>query len=250
MLAERFAVKKLFARVEEPVEATLVYIPLYRIDGIHTYEEEEGVLVRRRVTRHREVSFYVSAVNGGLVFYGRGSLGAVSVKPLSDDELELLRVLDQYESATAEDLLQETGWSRSKLTRVLSKLDEKGLLLVREIAYDGAWASEGSRGRRPVRVYSSPFPTIEELEETGSSLVEPEAVKQGPPRGRSAEPKVDVDRLKRVVEELYDLEVRAVSLLYVPIYRVKMEKKDGSYRFIHLAGWLEQPTLADALVSM
>jgi len=53
-----------------------------------------------------------------------------------------------------------------------------------------------------------------------------------------------------VVEELYDLEVRAVSLLYVPTYRVKMEKKDGSYRFIHLAGWLEQPTLADALVSV
>jgi len=250
MLAERFAVKKLFARVEEPVEATLVYTPLYRIDGIHTYEEEEGVLVRKRVTRHREVGFYVSAVNGGLVFYGRGSIEAVSVKPLSDDELELLRVLGRYESAAAEDLIQETGWSRSKLARVLSKLDEKGLLLVREIAYDGTWASEGSRGRRTVRVYSSPFPTIEELEEAGSSLVEPEAAKKGPPRGRSSEPRVDLDHLRRVVEELYDLEVRAVSLLYVPIYRVKMEKKDGSYRFIHLAGWLEQPTLADALVSV
>jgi len=267
VLAEKFAARRLFTKVESPADAKLVHVPVYYIEGVHTYVEEEGVIIRREVERHREVRIYVSAVNGGLVVYGRDAIDAVVIPPLSDDEIELLKVLGDYEDATVDDLLEETSWSRSKLTRVLNKLVEKELVDVEErpigeeeeltrvldklieVGLDIDVEETGGRSRRrPIRVYNSVLPSIEELEETGIGLVDIDSAMRGTPDD-ALNSKISINHVKPLVERLYDMEVKTVRMVYLPLYKIKMEKgRTEAYRFIYLAGWIGKPLDATALV--
>jgi len=239
VFADKFALRKLFIKTENPTEVELIYAPLYYVEGIYTYVEEEGLILKKEVERRREVGFYVSAVNGGLVIYGRGRINTVVIPPLVSDEMKLLNILGYYEDATLNDLLEETGWSRNKLARILNMLIEKGLVEEGE---------EIGKNRRTRKTYNSILPSIEDLEESSSGLLDINNLENGIPNN-ALDAKVGINHVKSIIEKLYDMEVNNVKVIYVPLYKVKMEKENSTaYRFIYLAGWINEPTEATALI--
>jgi len=239
LFADKFASRKLLVKTETPTEVELVYAPLYYIEGVYTYIEEEGLIFKKEVERRREIGFYASAVNGGLVLYEEGVVDAVVIPPLVDDEIELLKILEDYEEASVSDLIEETGWSRSKLSRILGSLIDKELIEEREEV------GENGRARK---MYSSLLPSIEDLEENSSNLLNPGNIRKGKP-SNTLDARVSLNHVKYMVEKLYDMEVNNIKIIHVPLYKVKMEKKNKeAYRFIYLAGWIHAPVEATALV--
>jgi len=240
LFADKFALRKLFVKYETPTEAELVYAQLYYIEGVHTYIEEEGLIFKKEVERRLEVGLYISAVNGGLVLYEGDSLDAVILPSLTDDEIKLLKMLEYYDEATISDLTAETKWSRSKVSRVVSSLVNKKLVEEHE--------KEDERGRAR-KVYSSLLPTIDELAETGSTLLDPDNLKKGKP-DNALSTKVSPSHVKNIVEKLYDMEVSNIKVVYVPLYKVRMEKKEDrkAFRYLYLAAWINAPVDATKLV--
>jgi len=236
--ADRFASRKLFIKIENPIEAELIYVPLYYVEAIYTYIEVEGLIFKKEVKRHRKVGFFVSALNGGLVLYEKGSISTIAIPSLTDSETNLINVLRNYEAVTLNELIEKTGWSRNKLVRALNALVEKGL--VKE--------SERSEGKKTVKIYRPALPSVEVLEESSRVLLGSNKLESGTP-DKALEPRIGVNHVKMLIEKLYGVEVANAKIIYMPIYKVKMEKTDQSaYRFIYLAGWITEPIDAAALI--
>jgi len=233
--ADKFAIRKLFSKTEEPTEAELFYVPIYYVKAIYTYVEEEGFIFTREVERHREVNFAISALNNGLLLYDEDGISTISIPPLTDSEIDLIKIMWDFEDARFNELIEETGWNRTKLSRTLKGLIEKGLIE----------ESEDDEGRK---LYNLTLPSVEELEENSEALIGSSKPYNGVPNN-TLEARVSFNHVKNLLENLYDLEVTDVKMIYVPVYKVKMEKTDESaYRFIYLAGWIDEPVNAEELI--
>ncbi|ADM27593.1 restriction endonuclease [Ignisphaera aggregans DSM 17230] len=238
VFADKFALRKLFIKTESPTEVELIYVPLYYVEAIYTYIEVEGLIFKKEVKRHRKVGFCVSALNGGLVLYEKGSISTIAIPSLTDSETNLINMLWSYEAVTLNELIEKTGWSRNKLVRTLNALVEKGL--VKE--------SERSEGKKTVKIYRLALPSVEVLEESSRVLLGSNKLESGTP-DKALEAKIGVNHVKMLIEKLYGIEVADVKIIYMPIYKVKMEKTDRSaYRFIYLTGWITEPIDAIALI--
>jgi len=238
VFADKFALRNLFIKTESPTEVELIYVPLYYVEAIYTYIEVEGLIFKKEVKRHRKVGFCVSALNGGLVLYEKGSISTIAIPSLTDSETNLINMLWSYEAVTLNELIEKTGWSRNKLVRTLNALVEKGL--VKE--------SERSEGKKTVKIYRLALPSVEVLEESSRVLLGSNKLESGTP-DKALEAKIGVNHVKMLIEKLYGVEVADVKIIYMPIYKVKMEKTDRSaYRFIYLTGWITEPIDAIALI--
>ena len=236
--ANKFASKKLFSKTENPTEAELLYVPIYYVKADYTYVEEEGFIFKNEVERHREVSFGINALNNGLLLYEESAISTIPIPPLTDSEIDLIKVLWDYEDTTFNELIEETGWNRNKLSRTLNELIEKGIVDERE----------NPDSKKKARLYNLTLPTVEELEESDESLIGSNKLYSGTP-DKALEAMVSFNHVKMLLEKLYDLEVTSMKMVYVPVYKVKMEKADKSaYRFIYLAGWIDKPVDATELM--
>jgi len=237
--ADKFASRKLFSKTENPTEAELLYVPIYYVKADYTYIEEEGLIFKKEIERHREVSFVINGLDNGLLLYDKSAISTIPIPPLTDSEISLINILWDYEDATPSELIEETRWNRNKLTRTLNELIEKGLVDEKE----------NIEGKKKVKLYNLTLPSVEELEESSEALIGTNKPYNGIPNN-ILEAKVGINHVKMLIEKLYDLEVTNVKMIYVPVYKVKMEKVDGSaYRFIYFAGWIDNPVDATELIN-
>ena len=236
--ANKFATRRIFSKTENPTETKLLYVPIYYVKAIYTYVEEEGFIFKNEVERYREVSLGVNALNNELLVYDGSVINTIPIPPLTDDEISLINLLWDYEDVTLNELIEKTKWNRNKLTRILNKLIKQDLVDV----------SEDFEDEKKVKLYNLTLPSIEELEENIKALIgNNKPYNEIPSNVIGA--KVGVNHIKMLIEKLYDLEVTNVKMIYVPVYKVKMEKVDGSaYRFIYLAGWIDKPVDATELM--
>uniref|UniRef100_A0A7C4NL50 MarR family transcriptional regulator n=1 Tax=Staphylothermus marinus TaxID=2280 RepID=A0A7C4NL50_STAMA len=229
--SSRFVEKKLFkGPVERVSDVDLLYYPFYLFDVEYTYVEEMGVLFKREVKKKVKLKIITSAVKPAIAVLDEDGVYFVDVKPVTKDEAELLAVLSESEEPmSAGDLEEELGWSRQKVYRLLSSLEDKGL-----VEYDEEETDNG----RLVKIYYSTIPSIQELDDTSNALVpEDKLLQQGVPNN-AIEPKIPSTNLISTLNSLY-LGFKIVSrrIVYLPIYRVKLESlEDDTYRHIYLTG--------------
>ncbi|MEM4864687.1 MAG: helix-turn-helix domain-containing protein [Desulfurococcaceae archaeon] len=171
-----------------------------------------------------------SAVKPAIVVLDEDGFYFVDVKPVTKDEAELLDVLSESEKPmSAGDLEEELGWNRQKVYRLLSSLEDKGL-----VEYDEKETDTG----RLVKVYYSTVPSIQELDDASNTLMpENKLLQQGKP-DNAIEPKIPTASLISTLNSLYqDFKIVSKKLVYLPIYRVKLESlEDDTYRHIYLTG--------------
>ncbi|MEM1825487.1 MAG: helix-turn-helix domain-containing protein [Desulfurococcaceae archaeon] len=171
-----------------------------------------------------------SAVKPAIVVLDEDGFYFVDVKPVTKDEAELLDVLSESEKPmSAGDLEEELGWNRQKVYRLLSSLEDKGL-----VEYDEKETDTG----RLVKVYYSTVPSIQELDDASNTLMpENKLLQQGKP-DNAIEPKIPTANLISTLNSLYqDFKIVSKKLVYLPIYRVKLESlEDDTYRHIYLTG--------------
>ncbi len=230
----KFAAKRLLRRVEEPVKSSLILIPFYEFTGKYRYYEEEGVLFKKVVERYRDIMLLVDAVKGRLAYTepGQSTVELVDLPKLTDTEIELYRIISEYDEASFSDLAEDTGWNRRKLSRILGSLKNKGM-----IDYD-----------EETRVYYSLFPLPEELDESARIIIGDNDIKKELPRRKAKiiNPKIPANSIKSIIEKLLNAELNATRIIYIPIYKVVLQKVDeDSYRDIYLLATLDEPVLVE-----
>ncbi len=233
--AFKFATKKLFKRVEEPGSIELLYLPVYLTSGVHKYYEEEGLLFKKYIERYERKNILVDSIKGRLLTYSGDCIEFIDLPRLTDNEKTLLQIIMGYESISYWDLLDETGWSRQKLSRVLrSLLDKEVIDLVDEEDEE--------------EEYYSLIPDIDELDETASTIMEdsePLFGKGLPRGGRILDIGIDVNSFKPFLKDVYEFTIKDYRLVYLPLYRVVMRKISGkAYRYLYLAAWIDEPVRA------
>lgn len=239
--ASKYTIKRFFKPVEEVSEVELLYHPFYAFEVEHTYVEEVGVLLKKEVEKKRKFTILASAVHPCLPVVEEDRVVLVDVKPVTKDEAELLEVLAESEKPLrVADLEDLTGWSRQKVSNMLSKLLDGGLVEYEE--------KEDERGRI-VREYYTAVPHLDELEETYEVLVPERALTSGSPDGNLVDPKIPSANLAATISSLFtDLKVCEKRLVYLPVYRVRLiSAEDGTYRYIHFLASTEEPLLLEGV---
>ncbi|MEM1831407.1 MAG: restriction endonuclease [Desulfurococcaceae archaeon] len=227
--SSRFVEKKLFkGSVERVSDVELLYYPFYLFNVEYTYVEEKGVLFTREVKKKVKLTIVTSAVKPAITVLDEDGAYFVDVKPATKEEAELLTILSESEEPmSARDLEGELSWSRQKIYRLLSSLEDKGLVKYNEEETDAG---------RLVKVYYSTVPSIQELDDAGNALVpEDKLLQQGTP-SNAIEPKIPSANLISTLNSLYpSFKIVSKRLVYLPIYRVKLESlEDDTYRNIYL----------------
>lgn len=233
--ASKYVSKLFFIPTEEVGEAEILYLPFYAFSVEHTYVETSGILFKKEIEKKVEFTLLASALNGSLVVIDENSVVLNKLVSVSKDEAELLSMFETSKNGlTLRELEKITGWSKAKLTRVLSKLEENGLIECEEVNDD--------RGR-VVKKYYSVVPTVDEL--MSSKILIPERLEHGKPDGSVLEPKVLSSHVMSAVSTLYKgMKILDKRLIYLPIYRVKLiSTKDESYRYIYLTAHTAEPMI-------
>ncbi len=228
----KFAIKRLFRCIEKPYNVKLLYIPVYLLSGVHKYYEEEGLIFKRYVERYREIKILVDGIRGSLILLDENTIEFIGIPRLSDNERMLLKIVMEYDKVSYSDLLEETGWSRQKLSRTLRSLLNKGVIDISD--------------EEEEYMYYSLFPTIDDLDETASVLIgdRKPPIKDGLPTsgGEVLNVGIDISSLTPFLKNIYGLKVKDYQLIYLPLYRVTMRKiGEGTYRFIYLVAWIDEP---------
>ncbi|MEM4489469.1 MAG: restriction endonuclease [Desulfurococcaceae archaeon] len=240
--ALKYVVKKFFRPIEEVYEAELVYYPFYAFSVEYVYVEETGLLSRREIEKRTRFTILVNAVYPTVPVVKEGSLTLTELTPVTNDEAELLEVLSGGEKPLSiSDLEDRLGWSRQKISRLLSKLEERGLIEYEE---------EKSNTGRTINVYYSTVPSIDELNEASKLLVPDDGwLEQGKPKDSAVEPRISSVNVVATINGLYtSLRIHERKLIYIPIYRVKMcSTEDDTYRYIFFVASTDKPILMENL---
>jgi DNA-binding transcriptional regulator GbsR (MarR family) len=152
----------------------------------------------------------------------------VELPNLTEEEAELLKIMMGVDDEiTYSDLEEETGWNRSKLYRLVNSLVDKGLV-----------ETGDDEGRK---VFTPIFPLLDDFADTVGELVEENDLEEGPPaEAKVLEAKYPVSNIKALVKRIFDVDVKDVKLVYLHIYRVKMEStEDETYRYLCLLAIVE-----------
>jgi len=222
--ASRHARRRLFKPVEEATHVSLVYVPFYLVEGEYVYLEERGLIFTRQYEVRRRVQLLALASGLSMLYCEEDLCELVEIPLLSDEEAKLLStMLSLGEGLYYDDLEEETGWSRSKLSRVVNSLVDKGLVEV----------EEDENGRK---IFTTVFPALREFEESTRIILEEASLVDGAPSGGEVrEVTVPPSNIKALVKRLFNIEVKDAKILYLPVYRVKLESlTDETYRYICL----------------
>jgi len=195
------------------------------MEGEYVYYEEKGLIFTRTVEVRKRIGIIASALKPGVLYCDieEASCELVEIQPLSDDEIELLSVLSTGEYTYSE-LLEETGWHRQKLSRVIKSLVGKGLVEV----------DEDDDGRK---IYYSTVPSLDELDSTYTEILEDtELEEEASKRSLKLEVEIPYTQVKKLVEKMYGVSIHDVRLVYLPVYRVKMvsTEDERKYRYVYL----------------
>jgi predicted transcriptional regulator len=226
--ASRHARKKLFKTMEEPGDVDLFYAPFYLLEAEYAYVEKHGILFTREYEVRKRVKLLASAVSQSLLVCYEDMCELVELPNLTEEEAELLKIMMGIgDEITYSDLEEETGWNRSKLYRLVNSLVDKGLV-----------ETGDDEGRK---VFTPIFPLLDDFADTVSELVEENDLEEGSPaEAKVLEAKYPVSNIKALVKRIFDVDVKDVKLVYLPIYRVKMEStEDETYRYLCLLAIVE-----------
>lgn len=237
-IAEKYATRRLFKPTEKPGEVTLVYLPFYMLQAVHKVTVEEGLLFKREVEKLQKIIFLSPAFEEGVFLVDEEGGYVQEIPALDDDEVKLLNVLmESDEPLDYKELEDETGWSRQKVSRILQKLVELGLVEEEE---------EETESGRVKKVFYATAPTLDDLVEAGEAILcGEEDLREGQPGEDLSYPiKVDADVVLRKLKKLYGEEinrVERVAVVYIPAYRVKMlSLSDDTFRYIYLLAGCEE----------
>ncbi len=228
-VAKKFAIKRFFKSIEIPTKTELIYIPLYLVKGLATFYEEEGFIFKKIVKRKREVMIPYDASRNSLPILHPDDkiLELLGIKGLNESERELLKVLLKEQGMTKKELIKQMKWSRQKLSRILNSLIKKGL--VYQIKDE----------ENEEITYYTRLPSFEKLRTIIKML----------PVFHEGEPKQDINtkivkaaasvsNVVSLITDLYDIESPTVKLLYIPLYKIRLDKKDSkSFRYIFVSAW-------------
>jgi len=231
--ASKHVRKRLLKPIEEVADVSLVYVPFYLVEGEYVYVEERGLIFTREYEVRRRVRLLALAGGSSLLYCEEGFCELVEAPLLSDDEAKLLSVmLELGEGVHYNDLEEETGWSRSKLYKVVNSLVEKELVE----------AEEDEEGRK---VFTATFPSLDKFDESAKMVLEGASLVEGvPSNGEVREPTMPPSSIKVLLKRLFDVEVKEMKILYLPVYRVKLESlADETYRYICLLSSIEDTLL-------
>lgn len=264
-LAFKHVEKRFFKPIEEVGEIELIYYPFYVFEVEFTYVEESGVLFTKEIKKKMKLAIVTSALKPAVAVIGdsttqkssdiidlistvrealvidAASIFFMEISSITKEEAELLKVIDESEEPPRiKDLEKELKWSREKISRLLSSLEEKGLV-ERE--------TEESDTGRTVNVYYSNIPSLSELGEAGKLLAPENVLEPGAPSGYTVDPRIASANILTALMSLYDnLEIHNRRLVYIPIYRVKMYSiKDDTYRYLYISASTEDPVLLENL---
>ncbi|MCE4625919.1 MAG: restriction endonuclease [Desulfurococcales archaeon] len=216
--AEKKAEKILFISREEVTREEFIYYPFYAVKGVYSWEEEAGIPpFRKRILRSKEVALLLmDARTGSIPIIGKNRWELVSIGNLRDSEKRILALLVENDM-TREEFLEKTQMRPQAMGRILSSLKRKGLIDVDE---DGT--------------YYTILPPMGDLEKAYSDL----ELMDRPERGyRLVEPSITSTVARLTASSLYGLSDPEPILVYLPIYRARLTRKDGSYRMVNIGVW-------------
>jgi len=232
-----------FEPMEEVTHVSLVYAPFYLVEGERTEDVVEGSsLLGLTPTKHYKVKWRVQLLvlaNGSSLLYCKEEdlCELVEIPQLSDDEVKLLLIMLKLERdipTTAifpiiggfrglyyDDLEKETGWSRSKLSRIVNSLVDKRFVKVEKDIYE----------KKILRVE---FPTLKKFVKSTKTILEKSELVEGAPSGGEVyKATIPPNNIKALIERLFEVEVKDTKILYLPVYRVKLESLDDeTYRYL------------------
>jgi len=233
--ASKFLLKKFFKPIEKVGKHELEYHPFYVLKAELTYVVEVGTIFKREIEKRKNIRVILSATCPCLLDYEDNHCSLIKIPALNDNELELLQIIMDKagdKGISYDDLLDITEWSTRKLSRILNSLIKKEVI------------EEDEVGEEDYRYYSL-IPSPEELDEIHEIVLGEEPLESGKPtQGKIIEPKISVPQAKALVRKLYGVEVLDAKLVYLPVYKVKLESlRDNTYRYIKLLAVEDEPIL-------
>ena len=216
-VASKLVFKRIVIPIERVTEISLIYLPFYLVKCVYSYYEEEGLIFKKKVKRSRDVAFIVDGIRGDVPVYRGGKIIFKNIKDLGSTEKDLLKILVRH-PLSLNGALKALKLDKQELIEVIKNLQSRLLII-----YDR------SRDR-----IASLLPTLKEMEVFVESL---KPIEYGMPRGHVNEPKVLPAAAQAIAKSIYELEPRETRILYLPVYKIRFEKKDGSYRYVYFAGW-------------
>jgi DNA-binding MarR family transcriptional regulator len=207
----------------------LLYLPFYLIKGYRKLIVEEGVIFKREVEKIQEATILIPAFTRGLLIIDEDYSGYIQELPmLGDEEAELLRALmDSDEGIGYRELREELGWSIKKISNIVHKLSRLGLVESEK---------EETEYGRERSIFYTDLPDVDELMETSETIL-CNGTYAGKPEGKHIiyPVKTSANEAVKILKKLYDLKVKDTSIIYLPVYRVKMVSiNDNLFRYIYL----------------
>ncbi len=206
----------LFLREEEPRLEECILHPLYYT----------SMRLRMGGSRFRDLNVAASAVYG-LPLVLSGGVARIAGREVSHFPPEALRLYKEIAGETVSKAEVEGRIGAAGWRRIYNLLKSAGLI--------------DTVSKRPLVVrVKNVLPRLEEYEGFSDLLIAPTS--RNPNRGcRREEPRVSPGSVSSFLEALLDGRVIKHTFIYMPIYRLRMNARDGTYRIIMLSAWLREP---------
>ncbi|MEM0340333.1 MAG: restriction endonuclease [Acidilobaceae archaeon] len=215
--------KFLILVAEKIVDIEPIYYPVYLM--------KVRIALDQTKTRFKETFAMASAVSGLPLAVDKAKKTVYeSLKELIDMSPELVEVYRVYagKSVSRSELVQLYGTSLwNKLMRSLSA---RGL--VRQVS------------SRPLVVeILNVLPKVEDLEEIVKITNEAKRINRPPSNFSVKEQLVSIGSVRSFLNQTLGADIVTYALLYIPLFRAKLEDENKNYRIICITGWLRDPML-------
>lgn len=213
--------KLLILTVEQVVETEALYYPLYLM--------KVRIALDQARSKYREAIAVASAVTGFPVAYDKNKkILYEALRELVDMPPELLEVYRIYagKRVSRSEIVQLYGVSL--WNKLMRSLTARGL--VRQVS------------ARPVIVeITDVLPKSEGLEEAARMIIESRKTSKIPSGFQIKEHTISLGSIRSFLNQTLATDIISYTLVYIPLYRARLEDKSGNYRIVCITGWLKNP---------